>query len=61
MDSELMSRMLAQIVSGVTKETAVGFKMDDETSAMWDRLTVEVADARAKGLQIDVPGEWPSP
>jgi hypothetical protein len=61
MDSDQMSRMLAQIVNGVPKDKTVGVEMTAEASAMWDRIATEVDAAKSKGLQIDVPGEWPNP
>lgn len=61
MDSDIMTRILTQVSNDVPKDKAVGFEMDDEASALWDKLVTEVADAKAKGFQIDVPGEWPMP
>lgn len=59
MEADAMSRLLARLMNGVPKETACAG--DPEAEALWDSLETEVAELTAKGLQIDVPGEWPNP
>lgn len=61
MDTDVMARITAQIGNGVTKDAAKGFVMDGEASAFWDKVEGEFADAKAKGMQVDMPGEWPAP
>lgn len=61
MDTDVMTRITAQVGAGVPKDQAKGFEMDAEASAFWDRVAGEIDEAKAKGLQVDIPGEWPNP
>lgn len=59
-DPAKLNRMLAAIGSGQTKDT-YPFPLTPDEAAAWDTLEGEVADIKAKGLMVDVPGEWPAP
>ena len=48
-----MDRMLRYIVLGIPKEE-VPIEWTSEKSAMWDRLSAEVAEIHAKGMQVEL-------
>jgi len=53
-------RIYAEIVNGTLKEESV-VELDDELSALWDTITAEVEEIKAKnpGAVFDVPSEMP--
>jgi hypothetical protein len=56
--SELIERMLVQISLGTSKEN-FGVPLDEEASALWDVLAVEVEEGKAAGLSPEIAGELP--
>ncbi len=52
-DGDQVERMLRYIVLGIPKEEVpIGWTL--EKSAMWDRLSAEVAEIHAKGMQVEL-------
>lgn len=53
MDLDDADRLLRYIVAGLPK-TEVPIAWTRESSRMWDRLSAEVAEIRAKGWEVDL-------
>lgn len=60
-DSDVMSRMYAQIVQGIAKDQST-LVVDDEHSQWWDEVAAEVAAMREADptVTFEVPNEVPS-
>ncbi|MGY9024237.1 MAG: hypothetical protein ACKVHY_04335 [Candidatus Nanopelagicales bacterium] len=52
-NGDQVDRMLRYIVLGIPKEE-VPIEWTSEKSAMWDRLSAEVAEIHAKGMQVEL-------
>lgn len=62
MDSDKLASMYSEIVNGVPKEQSRFAGADQESGALWDQITKEVEDIKAKhpGAMFEVPSELPS-
>ena len=52
-NGDQVDRMLRYIVLGIPKEE-VPIEWTSEKSAMWDRLSAEVAEIHAKDMQVEL-------
>jgi hypothetical protein len=53
-----VSRITAEIANGVLKQDST-VTLTDELSALWDQIEMEIAEIRARGLIVEIPGEMP--
>jgi hypothetical protein len=58
MDSKKMELMIQQITMGVQKDETTLIKNEEE-SATWDRLEIEIAEIKAKGWIVDIASDLP--
>jgi len=52
-ETDELNRMLRYIILGTPKEE-VPIEWTTERSVLWDRLSVQVAEIHAKGMQVDL-------
>ncbi len=57
--SDDVTRIYVQIVNGVNKADST-IPLDEELSALWDKISKEVAEAKAKDYLFDIPNDFPS-
>ena len=58
MDSKKMELMIQQITMGVRKDETTLIKNEEE-SATWDELEIEIAEIKAKGWIVDIASDFP--